>query len=215
MIWEWSENSSQCWIIHNILCACCWKRWGSKTAWTRGPIFVQSGSACLKNLSIALYGLSCTFITSPRMWRRSSLIVHGQLYSQKNLISLIDFRYSFRVFPLQYRSFCARELWEGEISMGLKDYSKRKGKVDAHKKKEGRRKHRRKKHQGILVVSRLRRRPSHTQGCHWSADHFPSINRWCFRGVPPYPLYSDQEGGGRKSRVKTVNVPYNSHLHQC
>jgi len=57
----------------------------------KGP-YVQSGSACLKNLSIAWYELSCKFITSPHMWRRSGLMVNGQLCDQKNLISFIDFR---------------------------------------------------------------------------------------------------------------------------
>jgi len=33
-------------------------------------------------------------------------MVNGQLCGQKNLISLIDFRYSFRVFPL--RSFLGK-----------------------------------------------------------------------------------------------------------
>ena len=56
----------------------------------------RGGSACLKNLSITLYELSCKFITSPRMWRGSGLMVNGQLCGQKNLISLVDFRYSFR-----------------------------------------------------------------------------------------------------------------------
>ena len=76
---------------------------------------MQRGGPCLKNLSMALDELSCKFITSPRMWRRSGLMINGQLCDWKNLISLINFRYSFRVFPQQY--FFLREAASGLYSV--------------------------------------------------------------------------------------------------